>query len=410
MRRILLILAVVVVGSLGVVTAAMGGQLPVGARAAGPTGPAGPTGSAPPSTGSGAEAPPVPTATIAYAPAADATAVPPTAPAKVSVSNGKFTEVKLTNAKGEAVEGQLSADKTTWTSTEPLGYDGSYTWSGTAAGSDGIPAPLAGSFHTVKPKKVVRGTINIGDGRTVGVAAPIRIQFNDHVTDKAAVEKALSVRSSTPVTGSWAWLPDEGGGSRVDYRTKDYWPAGTKVTVQADLYGVNYGDDHYGAAAVTSNFLIGRSQIVKADAASYRVLVIRDGQQVANYAASYGLESDPERNTRSGVHVVTEKFTDKRMVSEKYGYDLVEKWAVRISNNGEFLHANPASAAAQGSANVSHGCINLSIEDAQAYYDTAMYGDPVEVTGTGVPLSPKDGDIADWTYTWDQWKGMSALS
>ncbi len=149
---------------------------------------------------------------------------------------------------------------------------------------------------------------------------------------------------------------------------------------------------------------------MKADAASYRVLVIRDGQQVANYPASYGLDSDPERNTRSGVHVVTEKFTDKRMVSEKYGYDLIEKWAVRISNNGEFLHANPASAAAQGSANVSHGCINLSVGDAKAYYDTAMYGDPVEVTGTGVQLGPKDGDIADWTYAWDQWKGLSALS
>jgi lipoprotein-anchoring transpeptidase ErfK/SrfK len=108
--------------------------------------------------------------------------------------------------------------------------------------------------------------------------------------------------------------------------------------------------------------------------------------------------------------VVTEKFTDKRMVSEKYGYDLVEKWAVRISNNGEFLHANPASAGAQGNSNVSHGCINLSIANAKAYYDTAMYGDPVEVTGTGVQLGPKDGDIADWTYSWAQWKGLSALS
>jgi hypothetical protein len=39
-----------------------------------------------------------------------------------------------------------------------------------------------------------------------------------------------------------------------------------------------------------------------------------------------------------------------------------------------------------------------------------MYGDPVEVTGTGVQLSPADGDIADWTYSWEQWKDLSALS
>jgi lipoprotein-anchoring transpeptidase ErfK/SrfK len=403
MRRILLILAVIVVGSLGVVTAASGGQLPGGSRIAGPDGPTG-------SGGSDPQPAPVPMATIAYTPAANAAAVPPTEPAKATVTNGKFTEVKLTNAKGEAVEGELNADRTTWTSTEPLGYGGTYTWSGSAAGPDNVPAQLAGSFSTVKPKKVVRGTINIGDDRTVGVAAPIRIQFSDHVEDKAAVEKALSVDTPTPVTGSWAWLPDEGGGSRVDYRTKEYWPANTKVTVNANLYGVNYGGDKYGAASISSTFSIGRSQIVKADAATYHVQIIRDGQQVADYAASYGLESDPARNTRSGVHVVTEKFTDKRMVSEKYGYDLVEKWAVRISNNGEFLHANPASAGAQGNSNVSHGCINLSIANAKAYYDTAMYGDPVEVTGTGVQLGPKDGDIADWTYSWAQWKGLSALS
>jgi len=403
MRRILLILAVIIVGSLGVVTAASGGQLPVGSRAAGPDGSTG-------SGATGAEQPPAPMATIAYSPAANATAVSPTEPAKATVTNGTFSDVKLTNAKGEAVEGELSADKTTWTSSEPLGYDGTYTWSGTASGTDNIPAPLAGSFSTVKPKKIVRGTINIGDDRTVGVAAPIRIQFNDHVEDKAAVEKALSVETSTPVTGSWAWLPDENGGSRGSYRTKEYWPANTKVTVKANLYGVNYGGDKYGSATVSSSFTIGRSQIVKADASTYHVQIIRDGQQVADYAASYGLESDPARNTRSGIHVVTEKFTDKRMVSEKYGYDLVEKWAVRISNNGEFLHANPASAGAQGRSNVSHGCINLSTANAKAYYGTAMYGDPVEVTGTGVELSPKDGDIADWTYSWDRWKALSALT
>jgi hypothetical protein len=80
-----------------------------------------------------------------------------------------------------------------------------------------------------------------------------------------------------------------------------------------------------------------------------------------------------------------------------------------MSNNGEFIHANPASASAQGSANVSHGCVNLSLTDAQAYYDTALYGDPVEVTGTQVPLSAKDGDVWDWTLSWANWKSLSAL-
>jgi lipoprotein-anchoring transpeptidase ErfK/SrfK len=160
---------------------------------------------------------------------------------------------------------------------------------------------------------------------------------------------------------------------------------------------------------VSTTFTVGRAQIVKADARSHRLVVMRDGEQVANYPASYGLASDPDRNTRSGIHVVTEKFTDKRMLSERYGYDIVEKWAVRMSNNGEFIHANPDTTGQQGASNVTHGCVNLSVGNAKAYYDTALYGDPVEVTGTPVAMSARDGDIWDWTLSWEQWQELSAL-
>jgi lipoprotein-anchoring transpeptidase ErfK/SrfK len=99
------------------------------------------------------------------------------------------------------------------------------------------------------------------------------------------------------------------------------------------------------------------------------------------------------------------------MTNPAYGYTNVpEFWAVRISNNGEFIHANPASAGAQGNSNISHGCVNLSTKDAQAYFNSAVFGDPVEVTGSSVPLSAQDGDIYDWAITWDKWKGMSALA
>ncbi|MCB1292001.1 MAG: L,D-transpeptidase, partial [Mycobacterium sp.] len=93
------------------------------------------------------------------------------------------------------------------------------------------------------------------------------------------------------------------------------------------------------------------------------------------------------------------------------GYSNIrERWAVRISNNGEFIHANPASSGAQGNTNVTNGCINLSTADAEQYFHSAIYGDPVEVTGTSIPLSYADGDIWDWTVDWDEWTAMSALS
>ncbi len=393
MRRLLLVLAAILIGLLGVVTAATA----AGGPAVRPAVPAGP-----------AEilAPP---AVVEYLPAVGATDVAPTEAVTVTVHDGTFQAVTLTGPGGGAVEGAFNPDRTRWTSAGQLDYGTSYTWGGSAIGKDRNPTPVQGDFATLTPNKKVRGTINIGDGRTVGVAAPVRIQFNGHIEDRAAAERALSVTTSVPVEGSWGWEPDEGGGSRVDYRSKEYWPANTTVTVQANLFGVNFGGGGYGAANLSTTFQIGRSQIVRADVTTFHMVVIRDGKQVADYPASYGLGSDPERNTRSGVHVVSEKFTDKRMVSQRYGYDSVEKWAVRISNNGEFIHANPASASAQGSANVTHGCVNLSGDDAKAYYDSALYGDPVEVTGTPIQLSPRDGDIWDWTLGWDQWKALSAL-
>ena len=389
-KRIGLILAIVLVGTLAAVTVAIAS----GTR---------------PSVSTPAP-PPKPAAALAYEPAIGARDVKPTATVTTRVSGGTFAEVALRDAKGKAVEGALSDDRRSWTSSGRMAYGEHYTWTGTATGENGNSSPLEGGFDTVDPARQTRGVLNIGDGKTVGVAAPIEIQFDGHVDDRAAVEKALSVSTSTPVEGAWGWLPDENGGSRVHYRTKAYWPANTKVTVKAALFGVDYGGGAFGRADLSSAFTIGRAQVVKADAGSHRLVVMRDGKKVADYPASYGLASDPDRNTRSGVHVVNEKFTDKRMVSQQFDYDLVEKWAVRMSNNGEFIHANPETTGVQGSSNVTHGCINLSVDNAKAFYDTAIYGDPVEVTGTPIKLASRDGDIWDWTLSWDQWKGLSALA
>jgi lipoprotein-anchoring transpeptidase ErfK/SrfK len=362
-------------------------------------------------SGGGADpAAPPPPVPVAYAPTANATDVAPKAPVSVSVPDGRLTGVALTpTGGGKAVDGTLSPDGKTWSPSGPLALATTYTWSGTATAPDGRTSPLGGTLRTITPTKQVEATLNIGDGRTVGVAAPIEIQFDGHVEDRAAAEKALKVDTSTSTEGSWAWLPDQDGGSRVHWRPKEYWDPGTKVTVTADMLGVDLGGGAFGREDVSSHFTIGRSQIVKADVNSFRMVVIRDGKPVMDVPASYGIDADPNRTTRSGIHVVSEKFTDKRMVSRQYDYDVVEQWAVRMSNNGEFIHANPKSAAAQGSSNVTHGCVNLSLPDAKTYYDSAMYGDPVEVTGTPIQLSPRDGDIYDWAVPWTTWKAQSAL-
>ena len=260
--------------------------------------------------------------------------------------------------------------------------------------------PISGTLSTVPDTAAVRNTVYPGDDAVVGVAAPITVYFGVEPADKAAVAAHVTLTSDPAVEGAWAWIQHNDGRWALDYRTKDYWPAGTKVHVSAQLYGVPLAPGAYGAADITSDFTIGRNQVVIADVNSHQLVVQRDGATVATYPASYGRgedTGDPNLITRSGIHVVNELDETKLMSNPRYGYSNVpEKWAVRISNNGEFIHANPASSDAQGNTNVTHGCVNLSLADAEDYFHSAIWGDPVEVTGTSVTLGPDDGDIYIW--------------
>ncbi|MBV8928445.1 MAG: L,D-transpeptidase family protein [Mycobacteriaceae bacterium] len=354
--------------------------------------------------------PPPPKPSVTYRPAPNAADVVPTAPIGVDVRDGWFQRVALTNADGKAVAGALNNDRTSFNATEPLGYGVEYTWSGSAIGGDGATVPVAGRFTTVKPTKKISGQFQLADGQTVGVAAPIILQFDESISDKASVERALSVTCDPPTEGSWAWLPDEAKGSRAHWRTKDYYQPGTKVNVQAKIYGVPFGEGAYGTDDLSLNFTIGRRQVVKAEASSHRIQVITDAGVIMDFACSYGEADKPRNVTRSGTHVVSEKYADFYMSNPAAGYSNAhERWAVRISNNGEFIHANPASLGAQGNTNVTNGCINLAPEDAQQYFNSAIYGDPVEVTGTSIQLSYSDGDLWDWAVDWSTWVSMSAL-
>ncbi|GAA2329479.1 Ig-like domain-containing protein [Saccharopolyspora halophila] len=346
-----------------------------------------------------------PVAKVSFEPGAGAQRVNPAAPISASVQRGEFDSIELRNSDGDSVEGKLAADGQSWKATEALGYGKSYSWSGRATGDDGKQVEVRGEFRTVNPDKTNHATINPRDDAVVGVAMPISIKFDEPVEDRAAVQRALRVRSSTPVEGSWAWLNDE----QVDYRPKDYWPANTHVAVEADLYGLDLGGGSYGQADLTTDFDIGRAQIVKADVRTHQMAVVRDGKQVASYAASYGKEDDPGRNTPNGTYMIMAKHPVEIMDNPEYHYRNVRKtWAARFSNHGEFIHENQDNIAALGKVNNTHGCINLSAADAKAYFDSALIGDPVEVVGSASEMEPRY-DVYDWLLDWDQWKAKSAL-
>ena len=352
-----------------------------------------------------------PIAAVTASPAIGSSDISPVAPVTVSVADGTISDLALNRADGTPVTGALSADGTTWTLGEVLGYGKTYTYTGHALGTDGQSVPIEGTLSTVDPTDTVRTTVSPGDGEVVGVAAPVMVSFGVEPTDRAAVEKAISITTTPAVEGAWAWMQHDDGRWALDYRPKDYWPSGTQVHVEAKVYGVDFGGGYWGREDVTSDFTIGRNQVVIADVNSHEMVVQQDGVTVASFPASYGRgddTGDPNLITRSGIHIVMEKFETKLMSNPRYGYsNLPEKWAVRISDNGEFIHANPNSTSAQGSSNVTHGCVNLSVDNAKQYYDSVLYGDPVEVSGTDAYLGPEDGDIYDWAIPWEQWVTMS---
>jgi len=337
-------------------------------------------------------------------PADGATEVPVVEPVKVTVAEGTIDQVTLTNPEGKAIEGKISEDKKSWTSTEALGYGKAYTYAGKATGTDGKPVELKGSFTTMNPAKQIRATLFPGDNETVGVAVPIMVRFDEPIADRATVQKALTVTNSAKIEGSWAWLNDK----EVHYRPQAYWPAGTTIHIDAKLYGVPYGDGAFGKSDVTSDFTIGRNQVVKIETGTHQLVVQRDGVTTATYPASFGKDDDSELTTPNGTFVVMSKHDTWSFDNPAYGYtNIVKKWSVRFSNHGEFIHENNDNAGNIGRVNSSHGCANLLEADAKAYFDTAMVGDPVEVTGSITTL-PAKYDWYDWQIPWAQWQTMSA--
>jgi lipoprotein-anchoring transpeptidase ErfK/SrfK len=172
----------------------------------------------------------------------------------------------------------------------------------------------------------------------------------------------------------------------------------------------------YGGGNTVSSFTIGKDQRAIGDVTKHTLVMYENGVPIHTLPASYGR---PQYPTQYGVHVAFEKHPIKRMRSDTWAggaqegepgyYDVEVPFAVRISANGEFVHVNASTVRQQGRVNVSHGCVNLSPANGKMFYDWVQFGDPVEIVGSERPLTPRDGDIQDWTIPWDQYTAGSAL-
>jgi hypothetical protein len=194
-------------------------------------------------TAPSSSAAPVSRAVITSTPQHAATGASVIEPVVVRAANGTLDAVTVTNPDGKEVTGALSADRTTWTSGEQLGYGRSYRIEAAARDTAGLATSSSSSFTTVAPAATIFPSFEPPPDRgQVGVGQPISVIFDKAPPDKAAAERALTVTSVPAQPGSWYWTDER----TVHYRPKEYWQAGTKITVDANVYGVDLGGGMYG--------------------------------------------------------------------------------------------------------------------------------------------------------------------
>ncbi|GAA3665081.1 Ig-like domain-containing protein [Nonomuraea antimicrobica] len=361
-----------------------------------------------------AQEPDAPEATITATPQAPTVAITPTEgtskvnPDKkvVVTSAGGALEDVVVEADGEQLEGKYNTDKTRWMSKTALKPSTSYTVTARA----GVTTKTS-TFSTAKAERAlqVADVTPNAKGETLGVGAPIIVTFNQPVTNKATIERALQVEAEKPVDGAWRWIND----TVVIYRTAKYWPAHQEVTFTADIDGIKGGKGLYGVKDYTANLKIGAKQISKVDTRKKMMYVYKDGKRVQTMRISAGMATTREYTTTSGVHLTMERGNPVRMISpgrEKGDpgfYDVMINHAVRISNSGEYVHAKD-NVWAQGVRNVSHGCINARPDQAKWFYDNVQRGDVVEIVGTDRELEWNNG-WGYWQMSFSQWKKGSAL-
>jgi lipoprotein-anchoring transpeptidase ErfK/SrfK len=315
--------------------------------------------------------------------------------------------VTLTDADGAAVDGAMRADGTSWVPRSQLKYATRYTVKVT-----GKSASRTSTFTTMaKPSNVVRVTTQVGDDLVYGVGMPIVVNFSTDVPQeqRAGVERRLFVASEPPQQGAWNWF----NGHEVHFRPKEYWQAGTKLNFRLGTGGVPMGGRAYGANDINVRASIGDKVVVAVDNASKSMTVSKNEQVLRTIPVSLGKPAAP---SSSGAMVIMVKNQWEWFDSSTYGvpadspdgYRTKVYWTERLTWGGQYIHAAPWSVADQGKRNVSHGCTNISTENAQWLFSVTHLGDPVLVKGTERGLTWGDG-WTDWNVSWEDYLKGSAL-
>jgi lipoprotein-anchoring transpeptidase ErfK/SrfK len=226
-------------------------------------------------------------------------------------------------------------------------------------------------------------------GAVVGIAHPVVVTFKSPVVDRLAAERSIGIKSVPAMTGKFDWVES----NVVQWIPDQFWPAHSTVALSV------------GNLPLT-NFQTGPAVIGVADIADKTFTVTIDGAPPSAlpsphhrpnwgkpgvFPASMGRPTYP---TPVGTYTVLSKERDVVMDSSTVGipvdapdgYVLDVEYAVRFTQRGLFVHSAPWAVNQLGYENDSHGCIGLSTEDAEWYFNTVNVGDPIIVRENGIEV------------------------
>lgn len=327
----------------------------------------------------------------------------------VKYSGGWVSSVQLTKAGGSGtITGAMRPDLSTWVPDTPLDYGSTYNAKVTVTNDDGVhTTSQSTTFSTMGKPSLSSYGMYLRSGQTYGVGMPVVLEFDPPIApqDRAAIQKRLFVSTEPSQPGVWHWTDD---GQQVFYRPPEYWQAGTKIKFRAALAGVPLGNGTFGDQDQTADVSIGEKVTMSVDNNTKQMTVYQGDQVARTIPVSLGKPSTPSSSGQMVTMSHDASTIFDTTAEGPGGYRVQVQWAMRLTWGGEFIHAAPWSVGDQGHTNVSHGCVNMSDDNAQWLFGITHIGDPVSVSGTEVQLRNGNGWTA-WNQSWGDYIKGSAL-
>ncbi len=330
-------------------------------------------------------------------------------------ATGDTTDVTLTDATGATVEGGPGYDPSTWVPKKQLAYGQQYTAKVTSTGTDGKPKSQSVTFTTMaKPATLTNVHSYLGDNMVYGNAMPIVLTLSHGVPmdSRAAVQKRLSITTTPAQPGAWSWISS----TEVHWRPMYHWIAGSTFFVNVQTGGMPMGDGYYGQDDLTvSSSITKHPMTIITEDKTHMMTVYVDGKVIRQVPVSLGKKSTP---SSSGDLVIMSRKPSELFdsslgtggipVNAPGGYKELVYFTMRLTWDGQYIHAAPWSEQTQGHTDVSHGCTNVSMTNAKWLYENTLVGTPVSVRDTTRKVVAGDG-WTDWNLSWADFIKGSAL-